>query len=103
MSEHSTIEWTEATWNPVRGCQKISPGCMHCYAKCSLSVSEECLGTRTNTDSIRGWFQRNSLSRFRGQATKKAEDDVATAPRTPPVAEIAPGLADITPATTLVQ
>jgi len=33
MSEHSTIEWTEATWNPVRGCQKISPGCKHCYAE----------------------------------------------------------------------
>jgi len=33
MSEHSKIEWTEATWNPVRGCQKISPGCKHCYAE----------------------------------------------------------------------
>ena len=28
----SKIEWTERTWNPVRGCRKISPGCMHCYA-----------------------------------------------------------------------
>lgn len=33
MSEHSTIEWTDATWNPVRGCTKISPGCAHCYAE----------------------------------------------------------------------
>jgi len=33
MSELSKIEWTEATWNPVRGCTKISPGCKHCYAK----------------------------------------------------------------------
>jgi len=33
MSEHSTIEWTDATWNPVRGCTKISPGCKHCYAE----------------------------------------------------------------------
>ena len=32
MSQTSTIEWTDATWNPVRGCTKISPGCMHCYA-----------------------------------------------------------------------
>ncbi|MEI8017271.1 MAG: phage Gp37/Gp68 family protein [Schlesneria sp.] len=32
MSEHSRIEWTDATWNPVRGCTKISPGCAHCYA-----------------------------------------------------------------------
>ena len=27
------IEWTEATWNPVTGCSKISPGCLHCYAE----------------------------------------------------------------------
>jgi protein gp37 len=32
MSEKSSIEWTDATWNPVRGCTKISPGCKHCYA-----------------------------------------------------------------------
>ena len=32
MSDKSTIEWTDATWNPVRGCDKISPGCKHCYA-----------------------------------------------------------------------
>jgi protein gp37 len=29
----SAIEWTEATWNPVTGCDQISPGCAHCYAK----------------------------------------------------------------------
>jgi protein gp37 len=33
MSTNSTIEWTDATWNPVRGCTKISPGCKHCYAE----------------------------------------------------------------------
>jgi protein gp37 len=33
MSSNSTIEWTDATWNPVRGCTKISPGCKHCYAE----------------------------------------------------------------------
>ena len=33
MAESSTIEWTDATWNPVRGCTKISPGCAHCYAE----------------------------------------------------------------------
>jgi protein gp37 len=33
MSSASKIEWTDATWNPVRGCQKISPGCKHCYAE----------------------------------------------------------------------
>jgi protein gp37 len=33
MSGKSDIEWTDATWNPVRGCTKISPGCAHCYAE----------------------------------------------------------------------
>jgi protein gp37 len=33
MSLNSQIEWTDATWNPVRGCTKISPGCKHCYAE----------------------------------------------------------------------
>jgi protein gp37 len=33
MSIQSHIEWTDATWNPVRGCTKISPGCKHCYAE----------------------------------------------------------------------
>ncbi|MEW4566248.1 phage Gp37/Gp68 family protein [Tautonia sp. JC769] len=33
MADHSKIEWTDATWNPVRGCTKISPGCVHCYAE----------------------------------------------------------------------
>ena len=30
--QRSSIEWTEATWNPVTGCTQISPGCAHCYA-----------------------------------------------------------------------
>ncbi len=33
MSASSSIEWTEATWNPVTGCTKVSPGCAHCYAE----------------------------------------------------------------------
>ena len=33
MSANSSIEWTDATWNPIRGCTKISPGCAHCYAE----------------------------------------------------------------------
>ncbi len=33
MADGSRIEWTDATWNPVRGCTKISPGCTHCYAE----------------------------------------------------------------------
>lgn len=33
MATKTKIEWTETTWNPVRGCTKISPGCKHCYAE----------------------------------------------------------------------
>jgi protein gp37 len=33
MSAETSIEWTDATWNPVRGCTKISDGCRHCYAE----------------------------------------------------------------------
>jgi protein gp37 len=33
MAPNSHIEWTEATWNPVTGCDKVSPGCAHCYAE----------------------------------------------------------------------
>lgn len=33
ISDRSAIEWTDATWNPVTGCTKVSPGCAHCYAE----------------------------------------------------------------------
>lgn len=33
MGDKSTIEWTDATWNPVTGCSKVSPGCKNCYAE----------------------------------------------------------------------
>lgn len=33
MADRSAIEWTDATWNPVVGCTKVSPGCAHCYAE----------------------------------------------------------------------
>lgn len=32
MAQYSSIEWTDRTWNPTRGCDKISPGCSHCDA-----------------------------------------------------------------------
>lgn len=33
MAHNSHIEWTDSTWNPVTGCDKVSPGCKHCYAE----------------------------------------------------------------------
>jgi protein gp37 len=33
MGERSAIEWTDSTWNPTRGCSRVSPGCVNCYAE----------------------------------------------------------------------
>jgi protein gp37 len=33
MSQTTSIEWTDVSWNPVHGCSKVSPGCAHCYAE----------------------------------------------------------------------
>jgi protein gp37 len=50
VSDKSRIEWTDATWNPVTGCSKVSPGCAHCYAE---------------TLSLRfGWSQRPWLPAY---------------------------------------
>ena len=50
MSDKSGIQWTDATWNPVTGCSKVSPGCAHCYAE---------------TLSLRfGWSRRPWLPEF---------------------------------------
>ena len=43
MATNSPIEWTDATWNPVTGCTKISPGCKHCYAE-RLSTRLKAMG-----------------------------------------------------------
>ena len=42
----STIEWTNSTWNPLTGCDKISPGCKHCYAE-RMSLRLQAMGQRT--------------------------------------------------------
>lgn len=43
MGDHTGIEWTDATWNPVTGCTKVSPGCKHCYAE-RLAVRLRAMG-----------------------------------------------------------
>lgn len=43
MAASSSIEWTDATWNPVTGCTRVSPGCDHCYA---LTFAERFRGVR---------------------------------------------------------
>jgi protein gp37 len=43
MSARSSIEWTQTTWNPVTGCDRVSPGCDHCYAL-TLSARLKAMG-----------------------------------------------------------
>ena len=43
VGDQTAIEWTDATWNPVTGCTKISPGCKHCYAE-RLAVRLQAMG-----------------------------------------------------------
>jgi protein gp37 len=45
MGTRSAIEWTDATWNPVTGCTKVSPGCKHCYAE-RLAFRLQAMGNR---------------------------------------------------------
>ncbi len=45
MSTSTGIEWTDATWNPVTGCSKVSPGCKHCYAE-RLAARLQAMGNR---------------------------------------------------------
>jgi protein gp37 len=45
MADHSHIEWTESTWNPVTGCTKISAGCKNCYAE-RLALRLQAMGNR---------------------------------------------------------
>src|SRR5215217_3979703 len=51
MAEHSGIEWTESTWNPLTGCTKISPGCKHCYAE-TLSRRLQAMGSPRYRDAF---------------------------------------------------
>ena len=55
MADGSAIEWTEATWNPTTGCDKVSAGCDHCYAL-TLSKRLKAMGFRRSGIEWRvGW------------------------------------------------
>ncbi len=62
MADHSAIEWTEATWNPVTGCTKISPGCQHCYAE-RLALRLQAMGNDNYRDGFRLTLQPHMLER----------------------------------------
>ncbi len=44
MGEVTKIAWCDHTWNPWRGCQKVSPGCEHCYAEAFARRNPAVLG-----------------------------------------------------------
>ncbi len=58
----STIEWTEATWNPVTGCNKVSPGCKHCYAEI-MARRLKAMGQRNYADGFKLTLQPHMLDR----------------------------------------
>lgn len=60
MGDKSTIEWTEATWNPVTGCTKVSPGCTHCYAE-RLAVRLRSMGQNNYRNGFDLTLQPQSL------------------------------------------
>lgn len=51
MAASSPIEWTDATWNPVTGCDKVSPGCAHCYAE-RMARRLQAMGQRNYADGF---------------------------------------------------
>lgn len=56
----SAIEWTEATWNPVTGCTKISPGCKNCYAE-RMSKRLKAMGQRNYSNGFELTLQPHML------------------------------------------
>lgn len=50
MADKTGIEWTDATWNPVTGCDKVSPGCDHCYAE---NIAHRFAGTPAYPDGFK--------------------------------------------------
>ena len=60
MAAKSPIEWTEATWNPVTGCTKISPGCKNCYAE-KMSLRLKAMGQANYVNGFQLTLQEHML------------------------------------------
>jgi protein gp37 len=61
MATGSSIEWTEATWNPITGCDKISPGCKHCYAE-RMAKRLKAMGQANYKNGFELTLQRHMLT-----------------------------------------
>jgi len=60
MAVKSAIEWTEATWNPLTGCNKVSPGCQHCYAE-RLTKRLKAMGQKNYKNGFQLTLQPHAL------------------------------------------
>ena len=60
MGAKSNIEWTESTWNPVTGCDKVSQGCRHCYAE-RLAFRLQAMGQRNYRNGFALTLQEHML------------------------------------------
>jgi protein gp37 len=60
MANNSHIEWTDATWNPVTGCSKISPGCKFCYAE-RLARRLKAMGQKNYRNGFKVTLQQHML------------------------------------------
>ena len=60
MAAVSHIEWTEASWNPVTGCSKVSPGCLHCYAE-KMAIRLQAMGQKNYADGFSVRCHEDSL------------------------------------------
>jgi len=60
MATNSSIEWTESTWNPLTGCNKISPGCKHCYAE-RMALRLQAMGQPHYADGFKLTLHEDSL------------------------------------------
>jgi protein gp37 len=60
MAANSSIEWTQATWNPVTGCSKISPGCKNCYAE-RLAMRLQAMGQPNYANGFKVTIQPHML------------------------------------------
>jgi len=60
MADNTKIEWTEATWNPLTGCTKISPGCKFCYAE-RLSIRLQAMGRQAYSRGFKLTLHEDAL------------------------------------------
>jgi protein gp37 len=61
MGENTKISWTEATWNPLTGCTKISPGCKNCYAE-RMAKRLQAMGQKNYVNGFELTLQPHTLN-----------------------------------------